>query len=123
MQEDTVNPSYRTSLSAIATQIQAKVDHEVHRLLPSLHGIANLLSEGMVTKTEELSELSTVLASIQHHISSADTCLDDVAGSSSTMQRMSHHFHTPNPRKRKHKSLLPPSPERRQKRKDSHAPL
>ena len=53
--------------SVITGQIQAKVGHDVHRLLPSLHGLANLLSDehSIISKSAELVELSKVLSSIQ----------------------------------------------------------
>ena len=109
------------------TQVQQKVDYNVKWLLESLHGLASLVSENMstVTATKDLSELAGILFSIQ---TSLETILEDsfrstnnypttssdnnqvnnvtVSGKRTTSQR---------PR------LMAPSPERRQKQKDSHA--
>ena len=57
---------YERNQTAINEQIQAKVDHEVHWVLPFLHGLSNIFSDYLLIKpTEELEELSKVLSSIQ----------------------------------------------------------
>ena len=64
--------------SAIATQIQQCLEYDLRCLLPSLHGLANLLTnastQGMNPELEELSDLlSSMWVSIDHIITQSVT--------------------------------------------------
>lgn len=109
--------------SAIQGQIQSKVNYEVHRLLPSLHGLANLVSNGNLILTQELKELSSVLNTIQLGLDSSSAMVVSKPGPSMDRPVLTIPL-LPHGSKRSNRPLLlPPSPERRQKRKNSHAPL
>ena len=112
-------------------QVQQKVNYDVKRLLPSLHGLASLVSENMstVTATKDLTELAGVLFSIQ---TSLETILED--SSRSTPNNYPHMPATSSDNDQvnnvsgkrtisQRPRVMAPSPERRQKRKDSHAPF
>jgi hypothetical protein len=111
---------YGSSNRAIQAQIETKVTHIINGLLPSLHGIANTLTDLQdVSNIQGLEEFSSVLASIQKQIQDPTITQPQV-----------HAFEIKPPSierrstKRKDRTqILPPSPERRQKRKESHAPL
>lgn len=126
-EQDAAHMSYNTNISAITSQIQSKLNHEVHLLPPSLHGIANLLSEGTaVAQTTELAEFSTVLTLIQEHLQVARTSRMQSNTLSDPEDKNPLSTTATPPRsmyKRKQCALLPPSPECRQVRKDSYAPL
>jgi len=112
------------------TQVQQKVNYDVKRLLPSLHGLASLVSENMstVTATKDLTELAGVLFSIQ---TSLETILEDSSRSTNNYPHVpttsSDNDQVNNVSGKRTISqrprLMAPSPERRQKRKDSHAPF
>jgi hypothetical protein len=115
--------------SAVATQVQQRLKYDLQHLLPPLHGLANLLTETSVQDpTPELQELSDLLTSMR--ISVDRITMSTASGHTSrisSQQSLDLPSITPigtRPGKRSHRPfLLPPSPERRQKRKDSHAPL
>ena len=112
--------------SAIATQIQQRLRYDLRRLLPSLHGLANLLSDASTqSTTPELEEFSDLLSSMR-------VSVDHIMTQSSTEDRDNPQAPLVPSRpaaqqrpgtKRARPFLLPPSPERRQKRKESYAPL
>jgi len=137
---------------ALRHQLQAKIGHDVHRLLPALHGLLNNLTDAQnLQAMDELTELDGLLHGLQAGLRNATSpaaSLDasrltmEVEASASTttlpLQTSAHGtcFNVPETpsstrtlsvyhgKKRKGRpQLLPPSPERKQKRKDSHAPL
>jgi hypothetical protein len=126
-----VGPVQLHSLAAISTQIQQRLNYDLHRLLPSLHGLSNLLSDASTQSmplTPELEEFSDLLSSMRMSI---DQMTQNATGTNSEapipswtsdlIQAAAQH---PSSSKcTRHPFLLPPSPERRQKRKDSYAPL
>ena len=67
-----VGPVQHHSLAAIATQIQQRLNYDLQCLLPSLHGLANLLSDAsaqsMTPKLEEFSDLLSSMWVIIDHI-------------------------------------------------------
>jgi hypothetical protein len=116
------------------------VGHDVHRLLPSLHGLANLLSDehNVISKSAELVELSEVLSSIQlalgnvlHPTTASGSLLPtptnpeirERSGDAHGDISASVNFFGGQLKRKQRPQLLPPSPEQRQKRKNSHAPL
>jgi hypothetical protein len=111
------------------------VGHDVHRLLPSLHGLANLLSDehNVISKTAELNELSEVLASIQLALGNVlhpTTTSVSLLPAPTNLEIDAHgdisagvNFLGGQLKRKQGPQLLPPSPEQRQKRKSSHAPL
>ena len=122
-------PVQLQSLAAIATQIQRRLKYDLHRLLPSLHGLANLLSDAstqsITPELEEFSELlSSMRVSVDHIMTQSGTRLNSEASIPSRPSDLPQAAtqHPPSERAR-HPFLLPPSPERRQKRKESYAPL
>ena len=123
----------RDSRQAIATQIQQRLNYDLRRLLPSLHGLANLLTDASTQSiTPELEELSDLLSSmrvsVDHIMTQSATGANPEAPIPSQPSdlpqaaALSRGQHRPGKRSH-HPFLLPPSPERRQKRKESYAPL
>ena len=118
-------------LLAVQHQIQQRLNYDLRCLLPSLHGLANVLSDASthsITPGPELEEFSDLLSSMQVSIDHIMT--QSVTGPEATTSIPSQPSDPPqaatqhSPSKRAcHPFLLPPSPERRQKRKESHAPL
>jgi hypothetical protein len=112
--------------SAIVNQIQCCVNHNITKLLPCLHGLDNLIRETPLTSNSVIEELAQLLKSltigIQGIVDTTEMAILQVhdlespaAPEGSTRSQL---------RKRgRPRLLLPPSPERQQKRKDSHAPL
>jgi hypothetical protein len=113
---------------AVATQIQQRLHYDLHRLLPSLHGLANLLTDAstqnMSPELEELLDLlSSMRVSVDHIMtqSATEASPEPLISSNLPQAAVLGIYH---PRKRsRHPFLLPPSPECRQKRKESYAPL
>jgi hypothetical protein len=119
--------------SAVATQVQQRLNYDLHRLLPPLHGLANLLTETSIQHpTPELQELSDLLTSMRisvdriTNMTASEThtpVSSEQSDLPSTAPGMSTGTRTRSGKRSHRPFLLPPSPERRQKRKDSHAPL
>jgi len=112
--------------SAIAIQIQQRLNYELKRLLPPLHGLGNLLTDAsMQGMTSELEELSELLSSMQVSVDRIRTRSTTGAAPESLTPFQPSNLPSviTQSGKRSRPFLLPPSPERRQKRKDSHAPL
>ncbi|KAF5381270.1 hypothetical protein D9615_008377 [Tricholomella constricta] len=113
---------------AIAGQIQRRVDHDIDKLLPGLHGLSNLMQDVILQDSNQVRELALVLQSITQGLdkvtpnTSANLHSQLLPSRPVRVQSSSHLSHSP-VRKRVRTNLLPPSPERRQARKDSHAPL
>jgi len=101
-------------------QIQQKIDYEVKNLLPRLHGIANMLSDNPpITRTADLTELlslSSVIGTALGKVPNAPV-LPENAEEPPVLRPQKRRRHQPET------PLLPPSPERKQRRKDSHAPF
>ena len=115
---------HQSCTRAIQAQIEAKVIHDVNRLLPPLYGLANTLTDlEDVSKIVGLDEFLSVFATIQKWIQGPPI--------TPTQIRAAEIQHKPEPvisiehstKRKERPQLLPPSPECRQKRKDSHAPL
>ena len=121
--------------SAIATQIKQRLNYDLRRLLPSLHGLANLLGDASTqSMTPELEEFSDLLSSMRvsvDHIMTQSATGDHHNPEAPLVPSWPSDLpaaqHCPGSRKRARQSchpfLLPPSPERRQKRKESYTPL
>jgi hypothetical protein len=112
--------------SAIVMQIQQKIDYEVKSLLPRLHGIANLLSDNPpITRTADLTELLSISSVIYTALgkifvpNSAPVLLEGAEESPVVLRPQKRHRHQPETLA----PLLPPSPELKQRRKESHAPF
>ena len=115
-------------------QIQQKIDYEAKQLLPWLHGIANILSNNPpITQTAELMEFSTLLVEIETNLGKifGPTTTSDLpeimVGSETSPRPATKEPPTLPVRLQNHcqhwTPLLPPSPERKQRHKDSHAPF
>ncbi|KAF8804230.1 hypothetical protein BYT27DRAFT_7214085 [Phlegmacium glaucopus] len=126
---------------AISMQVKEKINYEIKKLLPSLHGIANLLVESSLsskTASQELREFLDVTSIIHASISQYEqpqNISDTLSNSRNDSklcpeqtlpisEQLSSFVTDQTQHKRKRPAvLLPPSPERRQKWKASHAPL
>jgi hypothetical protein len=128
-----VGPVQLHSLAAVTTQIQQRLTYDLQRLLPSLHGLANLLSDSstqsrqsMIPELEEFSDLlSSMRVSIDHIMtqSATEANLEAPLPSRPSILPQTATQNPPSSKCARHPILLPPSPERRQKRKQSYAPL
>ncbi|HEV7738287.1 MAG TPA: hypothetical protein VGO47_13060 [Chlamydiales bacterium] len=102
---------------AIKHQLKAKLQYELKAILPRLHGIHSLLQEAATGTTivdvPELSELFSLSLLITEKASSITTSMH-------VPKRPHKRQHSPESSSRP-KRLLPPSPERTQKRKPSRA--
>ena len=115
---------HHNGCAAIQAQIAMKIQHDVQRLLPSLHGLANTLADTREPhKLANMAEFSSVLATIQQYIH-IDTSTPNSVQANQHSATVSLSLQSTGKRPMSScPTLLPPSPERRQKRKDSHAPL
>ena len=117
--------------SAISTQIQQRLNYDLRRLLPSLHGLASLLTDAstqsMTPELEELSDLlSSMRESVDHIMTQSATGANPealIASQPSDLPQVATLSRGRPGKRSRHPFLLPPSPERRQKRKESYAPL
>jgi len=110
--------------SAIVLQVQHKIDFEAKRLLPRLHGIANMLSDNPpITLTADLTELLSVSSEISTTLGKMFTPTATVHESTAAEKPPVTEGPPPKRRRQCQIPLPPPSPERKQKRKDSHAPF
>jgi hypothetical protein len=124
----TVYHSQVDNRSTIVQQVQRRVEYEINRLLPALYGIENLIID-----TPELSRTATVdeLVLVTQSLTLALQRLGSTKRTDHTPEALPLPLPTPVSaqtqgylqKRGRHHSLLAPSPERRQKRKDSHAPL
>jgi hypothetical protein len=116
--------------AAVTGQVQRRVEHAVNRLLPGLHGLTLLLDEAPLSRTDAFDEFANVIHALNSRMS-------DLFSISTTDPNSHPYTTTPinteggpsiPPQsiptlKRSRPHLLPPSPERRTKRRDSHAPF
>lgn len=110
--------------------MQRRVNHDIATLLPALHGLDSLISETTLTSNGVIEELAQVLKSlaigVQRIVDDTETQPGQGPAMSVDPETTFEGLVAPVPQARKRgrsRRLLPPSPERRQKRKDSHAPL
>jgi len=116
---------------AVALQIQSRIDFEVSKLLPRLHGLSNLFSDiSSLESRSSILELNEVLHTLTTQLHCLQNPLIQVHGQlERPMASVSHGTLASSEKaaapttKRDNRVLLPPSPERRQRRKNSHAPF
>lgn len=108
--------------SAIQIQVQQRMDHAVKTVLPTLHQLTNLAADSPLSRTSDIDELEETLQHLTLALRRA-LALDSGPPSISCSQQPT----TPPPPSRtrgtkrtERPSLLPPSPEAKQKRKQSH---
>jgi hypothetical protein len=121
----TPQPILKTQLgtdhrTAIVQQVQQRVEYEIGRLLPSLYGLQNLVADTPELRTtKSIHELCQVMQLLSTRLETNNT---ELPAPKSTVLLDGDGLNTV--RKCDHRvALLPPSPELRQKRKDSHAPF
>jgi hypothetical protein len=112
---------------AIDFQIQSRIDFEVSKLLPRLHGLANLFSDISSldlhsTNLVKFNEVLHTLTRALHHLQNSSVQVQHSAVPKSNVAPISSMKAAPATKRNCH-VLLPPSPEHRQCRKDSHAPF
>lgn len=102
--------------------MQQRVDHTVKKLLPPLHGLVSLATDGPLLPTGDLEELVLTLGELQSalrqalppsHISTLNNEPDSQSSSSLPLPPMR------NNKRGAPSGLMPPSPEAKQKRKYS----
>jgi len=106
------------NLHAIAIQVQQQVDHDIGLLLPRLYGLSNAIGDLMHLKlTKETLNFYDVLETIVGQLSQA--CggggSPELLSQDKSMAGTKHRWESSDPH------LLPPSPERKQKRKKSYS--
>lgn len=119
---------YLQPSDAVRIQVQQRVDHAAKKILPPLHGLVNLATDGPLARTRDLEELESTLGELQLALSQAlpaksafsPTRNHQLRGSLSIGQPSGSLPPTANSNKRRAPlNLLPPSPEARQIRKFS----
>jgi hypothetical protein len=113
--------------SAIVGQVQRRVEYEVTRIIPVLYGLDNLTTDTPeLENTAAINELIQVMKLLTARLDKAHstTQMPGTAPHIKTSSDTVHHASGSHGRKRHDRPvLLPPSPEHRQKQKDSHAPF
>lgn len=122
--------------SGITLQIQSRIDLELQQLLPRLHGLANLMSDlkPPMSPTANVRDFDIVLQSLTTRLGQlttgygpAATDYSNATATAAAMQPITQMQVGPHDfsqlRSKRGRLLLPPSPERNAKRKNSHAPL
>ncbi len=124
LQADTCNP-----MVAISIQRSNRLELELSHLLPNLHGLDNLLSDippSELSDNAQLQELELVLQSALSRVTAARrTAPSTIPTFSALAQPQASRSNVDEDRGRttgpnKRPKPLPPSPERGQKRQDSH---
>lgn len=110
-----------TQLHAIEHQVHCKIEHSIHQLLPGLHGLSILAEEARIPDTEETHEFLAVLQDLCQHFGvisnpATDGNLPPQTNAGGYSHWQTNHAHP-------QATLLPPSPERKQKRKKSHGTM
>ncbi|KAF4571298.1 hypothetical protein AB1N83_013800 [Pleurotus pulmonarius] len=110
-----------TQLHAIEHQVHCKIEHSIHQLLPGLHGLSILAEEARIPDTEETHEFLAVLQDLCQHFGvisnpATDGNLPPQTNAGGYSHWQTNHAHS-------QATLLPPSPERKQKRKKSHGTM
>ena len=121
------------SIDAVRIQVQQRFDHDVKKLLPSLHGLVNLAEDGLLVRTSDTEELELTLEQLQSALCQALPPKSITTSNSSSEPPVpSNLAHSsgllPPPILRSSKrsapiNVMPPSPEARQRRKISHSTL
>lgn len=129
--EENCSPKSQPSnphVQALHIQVQSRIEHFARAILPELHGINNMLGEAALVPTPGLVEFLQTIGQVTEKLSKALTLqpslVDTItmpSGSSQLPIRSAPRtvLDVAGPSKR----LRAPSPERRQVRKQSHAPL
>ena len=115
---------------ALNLQMQSRINLELSQLLPRLHGLANLVNDiPTLEPSANLLELGDVLNTLNGRLQSLvspgvpqSRSLSSIAPLNTNTHLTAVPAHVPQGMKRKRPLLLPPSPERMQKQKDSRAP-
>lgn len=98
------------------------MNHQIARLLPDLHGLATLVNDTpALNRTADMDELVELLGSLRTGFANLAGEVEELPQQLRPAASVEQTI-LGNNSKRDRRHLLPPSPERRQKRKDSHAP-
>lgn len=123
---------------AVAIQVQQRVEHMIKSLLPRLHGLSLLAAESPLSRTSNITEFQALLGALTINLQNALLSVPSSISRPDPIQPSNPNLLTPattrhaamhpnstrdgNSMKRPHPlTLLPPSPEIRQKRKTSHS--
>ncbi|KLO10035.1 hypothetical protein SCHPADRAFT_833081 [Schizopora paradoxa] len=112
---------------ALQFQVQSRTEHAARSIMPELHGINNMLGEAALAPTAGLLEFLETINQLSERLSKALTLQQTVINATSDLSSQAVAV----PSKPRtvldnagaSKRLRAPSPERRQVRKQSHAPL
>ncbi|KAF8057038.1 hypothetical protein FPV67DRAFT_1456570 [Lyophyllum atratum] len=117
-------PSHTGQRAAVMDQIQRRIEHDITQLLPHLHGLDTLIHDiDAVEDSPSIQEFTTILCSITHGLEKVGMNSDASANVPRLPEAVHAPSNAPTSSNRKWPRLLQPSPERRQSRRDSHAPL
>ena len=125
-------------LVALQHQVQTRAEHTIKKLLPAMHGLALLIQETPLHHTADLDEFAGLLNTVHQGLQSAleigqmgpgsvtpnhnmPTVTLPASSISNPLENARNSGMQTPPAKRQR--LLPPSPEQKQRRKQSHAPL